>query len=249
MALKDHIPNFITLLNLLSGCIAIVFAFENQLVYASYFVGLAALFDFFDGFVARLLNVKSEIGKQLDSLADVISFGLVPGVILFQLIRYSINNAGIVFYSEDIIAYFAFLVPMFSALRLAKFNIDERQSDQFIGLPTPANAILVASFPLIIIQQTTLIGIGPDFFSVFLKNTYFLVAITILLSYLLVAEIPLLSLKFKSFNWDENKVRYFFLGVSLIVMILFYFLAIPIIIVIYILLSLFQKSKIQNQKS
>ena len=238
MAIKNHIPNFITLLNLLSGCIAIVFIFEDQLVVASYLIGLAAIFDFLDGFLARLLNAKSSIGKDLDSLADVISFGLVPGLILFKLINYSfenIMNSGITI----LIPYIAFLIPMFSALRLAKFNNDERQQIVFIGLPTPANALLIASFPLILIQKSTLVGIDISSVHSLFYNTVFLIALTILLSYLLIAKIPLLSLKFKTYNWNENKIRYIFLGISCIFLILLFYSAIPGIILLYILLSLF----------
>lgn len=238
MAIKHHIPNFITLLNLLSGCIAIVFIFENQLTIAAYLIGLAAVFDFLDGFFARLLKAQSPIGKDLDSLADVVSFGLVPGMILFKLLGYSIGistNTGITAF----IPFIAFLIPLFSALRLAKFNNDKRQTEVFMGLPTPANAILIASFPLILIQQSTLIGIDILSIQSLFLSTVFLIAITIFLSYLLVAEIPLLSLKFKTFGWEENKIRFTFLGISGILLILLYYSAIPLIILIYILLSLF----------
>ncbi len=238
MAIKNHIPNFITLLNLLSGCIAIVFIFENQLVIASYLIGLAAFFDFMDGFFARILNAQSPIGKDLDSLADVVSFGLVPGLILFKLLGYSIGIS----INTEIIAFFpfiAFLIPLFSALRLAKFNNDERQTDVFIGLPTPANALLVASFPLILTQQSTLIGIDILSIQSLFLSTIFLITITILLSYLLVAEIPLISLKFKTLSWKENKIRFIFLGISCLLLILLYFAAVPLIILMYILFSLF----------
>lgn len=240
MVIKNHIPNFITLLNLLSGCIAIVFIFENQLATASYLIGLAAFFDFMDGFFARILKSQSPIGKDLDSLADVVSFGLVPGLIMYKLIGYSIGisiNTGII----TLVPYIAFLIPLFSALRLAKFNNDERQTDIFIGLPTPANALLIASFPLILFQQSTLVGIDILSIQSLFLSKVFLIAITIFLSYLLIAEIPLLSLKFKTFNWKENKIRFLFLGISSLLLILLYFSAIPIIILLYILLSLFSR--------
>ena len=238
MSIKNHIPNFITMLNLLSGCIAIVFIFEDQLGIASYLIGLAAIFDFLDGFLARLLKAQSPIGKDLDSLADVISFGLVPGLILFKLINYSfenIMNSGITI----LIPYIAFLIPIFSALRLAKFNNDERQQDVFIGLPTPANALLIASFPLILIQKSTLAGIDISSIHSIFNSTVFLIALTILSSYLLIAEIPLLSLKFKTYSWHVNKTRYIFLGISCILLILLFYSAIPVIILLYILFSLF----------
>jgi len=244
MAIKNHIPNFITLLNLLSGCIAIVFIFKDQLAIASYLIGLAAIFDFLDGFFARLLKAQSPIGKDLDSLADVVSFGLVPGLILFKLIEYSSGisvNTGFI----SLLPFFAFLIPLFSAYRLANFNNDERQTDVFIGLPTPANAILIASFPLILIQGTTLLGINLLGIQSLFLSTVFLVVITMLLSYLLIAEIQLLSLKFKNFSWNDNKIRYIFLGICCMLLILFFYLAIPIIIILYILLSIIHT----NQKS
>jgi len=138
-----------------------------------------------------------------------------------------------------LIPYIAFLIPIFSALRLAKFNNDERQQDVFIGLPTPANALLIASFPLILIQKSTLAGIDISSIQSLFNSTVFLIALTILLSYLLIGEIPLLSLKFKTYNWQENKIRYIFLGISCILLILLFYSAIPVIILLYILLSLF----------
>ena len=140
--LKKHIPNAITCANLFSGCIGIVFAFKGEQEVAAYFVLLSGLFDFFDGMVARLLNVKSEIGKQLDSLADMVSFGFLPGVVMFQLLMLSD-------YSSAYLPYLGFLITVFSALRLAKFNIDERQTEDFIGLNTPKNTLFIVSLPFI----------------------------------------------------------------------------------------------------
>ena len=238
MEIKKHIPNFITFLNLLCGCFALVFAFDNNLILSSYLVGIAAIFDFLDGAMARLLNVKSVIGKELDSLADIVSFGVVPGVILFHLIKYSHNCPLISIGTINIIPFIAFLITIFSAMRLAKFNIDDRQSYNFIGLPTPANALLIASFPLIIAQKSTLIGITPEFFIQLLTNSYFLFGVTIILSYLLVSEISLFALKFKSFEWKENYVRYLFLLIFLILIILIGFLAFPISFILYIAFSM-----------
>lgn len=232
------------------GAIAIVFVFEDKLLISAYLIGLAAVFDFLDGMVARMLNVKSAIGKELDSLADVISFGLVPGFILFKLISYSTGYYPTITDITGFLPYFAFLIPAFSALRLAKFNIDDRQTDLFIGLPTPANAILIASLPLILLQDSTLVNVDMEFFSGIIQKKYFLLFLSGILSYLLVAEIPLFSMKFKSFSWQENKLRFIFIGISFIALILFYYLAIPLIILLYIILSLFfQKSKIVNLKS
>ncbi len=240
--IKEQIPNVITLLNLLTGCIAIVFGFEDQLVAASCLIGLAAVFDFFDGFAARLLKVSSPIGKELDSLADVVSFGIVPGVILYRLLSGNIDCPVINIAGKNIVPFIAFLIPLFSAIRLAKFNTDERQTDSFIGLPTPANAILIASFPLIIQQKSTLTGININLFSELTGNPYFIIILTIVLSYLLIAELPLMSLKFKTFNWKKNRIRYIFLSISMLLIILLFYTAIPLIILLYIILSLSSKN-------
>ena len=197
MKIKEHIPNFLTLLNLLSGCIAVVFAFEDIII-SSYLVGVAAIFDFLDGFTARLLKAKSSIGKDLDSLADMVSFGVVPGVILFRLIESSVMNENYDNYFLNFAPFIAFAVTLFSALRLAKFNNDERQTDIFLGLPTPANAILIASFPLILIQKTIPAGCNISTFQALFHNAAFLIATTIILSWLLISEIPMISLKFKN---------------------------------------------------
>lgn len=245
MNIKKNIPNAITSGNLLCGCLAIVCAFNGDLVWSAYLVGIAAVLDFFDGFTARLLNVHSEIGKQLDSLADMVTFGLVPGVVMFILM----SNAGACGYIEKmtetpvccmgIIPYWmpfcAFLITIFSALRLAKFNIDIRQTNSFIGVPTPAVAILICSLPLIKFFQP---HVGNFNIVPIIENPWFLLGLTILMSYLLVAELPLFALKFKNFGWADNKLRYIFLIVSLILLLLFQFIAIPIIIFLYISLSI-----------
>jgi len=240
MAIQKHIPNFLTLLNLFCGCCAILFSFDN-LVLTSYFVGLAVVFDFLDGFAARLFNAKSNIGKDLDSLADVVSFGVVPGMILFRLIEAFFTTGEYRNETLFYIPFIAFLIPLFSALRLAKFNNDERQTDSFIGLPTPANAILIASFPLILNQQSTLLDINLEGLQNLLNNVFVLIVMTIVLSYLLIAELPLFSLKFKSFSWAENKTRYIFLIISIVALILLFYSAIPIIIILYILISLLSR--------
>jgi CDP-diacylglycerol--serine O-phosphatidyltransferase len=196
-------------------------------------IGLAAIFDLLDGMVARMLNVKSEFGKQLDSLADLISFGMLPGIILFYLLTNIFTDTeGFMKYTS----FIAFLIPLFSALRLAKFNIDEKQKDSFIGLPTPANALFIASIPLILVQQNESI-IGNLF-----GNPGFIIILIFLLSFLLVAPIPLFSLKFKDFTWTKNSVQYIFIIISVILFILLNFLAIPIIIFLYVLLSIINNS-------
>ncbi len=232
MNIKKHIPNTITCGNLVCGCLAIVSAFEGNLLASTYLVGIAAILDFFDGFTARLLKVHSEIGKQLDSLADMVTFGVVPGVIIYHLFQSSLlmqedNHMGL-------IAYSAFLIPVFSALRLAKFNIDTRQSDSFIGVPTPANAILICSLPLIKSFQPT---VGDFNIVPIIESPIFLVSLSIIMSYLMVAELPLFALKFKNFGWADNKIRFSFLIVSLLLLVAFKFLAIPFIIFLYIILS------------
>ena len=225
MNIKKHIPNAITCCNLLCGCLAIVQIFGGNLVYAAYLVGLAAVFDFFDGFAARMLKVSSTIGKDLDSLADMVTFGVVPGLVMFKLIQLSIVN-----YTLPItISYIAFLIPIFSALRLAKFNNDTRQTESFIGLNTPANSMVICSIPLIFKQYPNLET---------LLNPYVLCVLSVGLSLLLVSEIPIFALKFKHFKWNGNEIRFVFLGLSLLMLITLQFLGIPLIIIMYVLLSL-----------
>ncbi|RLD56887.1 MAG: CDP-diacylglycerol--serine O-phosphatidyltransferase [Bacteroidetes bacterium] len=241
MQIKKQIPNTITLFNLISGSIAIVFAVEGQLELSAWMIGIAAIFDFFDGFAARLLKVTSEVGKELDSLADVISFGLAPGMILFSMLSNTGSCPEIIITERNIIPFIAFLIPAFSAYRLAKFNLDTRQTDSFIGLPTPANALLIASFPLIISQENNLFGIDMVFFTNIITHAGFLIPFIFLFSWLLIAEIPLMSLKFKTFKWGDNNIRYVFLIASLLLFIFFLYLSVPLIILLYLLLSFFGK--------
>jgi CDP-diacylglycerol---serine O-phosphatidyltransferase len=200
------------------------------LVFAAYMIGLAALIDFADGFVARLLNAYSLIGKDLDSLADCVTFGVLPGMMLYKLLQKSLM--GDVFGLETfvLLPYAAFLITIFSALRLAKFNVDTRQSDSFIGVPTPANAMLVGSLPLILKQH-------PDW-AQFVQHPYVLVAYILAMCYLMVCELPLFALKFKDFSFANNRIRYIFLLASLVLLVVLQFAAIPLIILLYILLSL-----------
>lgn len=248
MSFKKHIPNIITSGNLFCGCLAIVFAFESKLVYSAYFVGIAAILDFFDGFVARMLNVGGELGKQLDSLADMVTFGLVPGVVMYRLLSISLevyleNNPGLV--SDFIhLNLIAFLITIFSAMRLAKFNIDTRQSTSFIGIPTPANAMLICALPLILTFQPVVAAIR---FDLLILNPIFLFSLTLIMSYLLVAELPLFALKFKNFTFADNKMQFIFLLISLAMLFLFHFIAIPLIIALYIILSIFNNLSIKNK--
>lgn len=246
LKLKQHIPNAITCGNLLCGCLAIVQTFNGNLVWAAYLVGIAAVLDFFDGFFARLLKVSSPIGKDLDSLADMVTFGVVPGFVMFKLLlsarlfeqALELPHQGANTEYVFSVAYIAFLIPVFSALRLAKFNNDTRQSDSFIGLPTPANAIFICSLPL-------LLNMGPQFevntlnagLVGYIINTKTLAVMSLVLSVLLVAEIPLIALKFKSFGWKGNEMRFVFLGLSLGLLLAFQFIGIPLVILFYILIS------------
>jgi CDP-diacylglycerol---serine O-phosphatidyltransferase len=236
--ITKHIPNFLTCLNLLCGCLALILIFNNEFITAAYFVFAAGIIDFLDGFAARLLNAYSPIGKDLDSLADMVTFGVVPGMMLFQL---TIGN-GVEVELANILPYFSILIPVFSALRLAKFNNDKRQSESFIGLPTPANAFLICSLPFIIepcLHDVT--GNCTNQFDCYVQsiftNQWLFILFCCLMSFLLVAELPLFSLKFKSYGWKGNQIRFVFLGVSLIILILLKFSAIPLIIFLYILLS------------
>lgn len=225
LTIRKHIPNALTCCNLLCGCVGIVLVFEGRLLLAPYLIWLAAIFDFLDGFAARLLKVSSPIGGELDSLADNITFGLLPAVIVFAMVK----EPGLPVW----VPYLAFVIAVFSALRLAKFNVDTRQTDSFIGLPTPANALFISALPLVLAYSSLPVG--------FIGNPWFLLITSFILSFLLVAELPLLALKFKSFSWAENKLKYIFLITSVVLVILFKFVAIPLIILLYILISLFKK--------
>jgi CDP-diacylglycerol---serine O-phosphatidyltransferase len=221
-AIVRHLPNALTCGNLLCGCIGIIQVFQNQLVTASYLMLLAALLDFLDGFAARLLGVASPIGKELDSLADCVTFGALPSLIVFTLLGQQAPQ-------PTWLPYLALSLAIFSALRLAKFNIDTRQSESFIGVPTPANGLLVASLPLI---QTYQPAYAPLFESVPVLLGY-----SALMSYLLVAELPLFALKFKHFGWQGNQIKYIFLGLSVLLLGLWQVAAIPLIIGLYVGLS------------
>ncbi len=225
MKIKSHIPNAITLINLAVGVIGIIFVLQGELFSAAYFILLAAFFDFVDGFAARLLRVQSELGKQLDSLADVVSFGVLPGVILFTMVK---ENS-----TSEILPYFTLIVPVFSAYRLAKFNLDTRQSDQFIGLPTPANALLISTLPQLALHFTAL--------GEMINTPVFLVILAGISSFLLVAEIPLIALKFKTFEFSENRFRYILLLLALSIFIWLGLAGLPFIILAYIGLSILEK--------
>lgn len=232
--MKKHLANFVTTLNLICGCFGIGYLFNYDIITASYFVFIAAIFDFLDGFVARKLNAQSPFGKDLDSLADVVSFGVLPGLIMFVLLNLCFEDSE---GWQHYLPYSSFLIPVFSALRLAKFNNDTKQKENFIGLPTPANALFIASIPFIIQMNN---ADESNYITELFGNPGFLSGLVIILSFLLVSPLPLFSLKLTSLTWKDNSYRYIFLGVSVILILLFKFLAVPLILVIYIILSIIQ---------
>ena len=235
---RKHVPNAITCCNLFSGCVGVVFVFSdnpNGLIFGAYAIFLAAIFDFFDGLASRVLQSFSIIGKDLDSLADMISFGFLPSAILYELFR----QAPQIDHVSAYLNFIAFLIAVFSMLRLAKFNNDTRQKESFIGLPTPANAILVASLPFILKQHPSF---GP-----YILNPYGLSCFVLIMCALLVAELPLMSLKFKNRDFQANRFRYVLLLLSAILILFFKFAAVPVIIVMYVTLSVVQ-SRLTHDK-
>lgn len=251
--MKKQIPNIITLLNLLCGVLSIysLFAMEEPVV-AAIFIILGAVFDFFDGMTARLLKVSSPIGKELDSLSDVVSFGVAPSFIALHYLSVYVNSLIPCFPNPnvdyDYIKYLEFLcfIPLFMALmssyRLAKFNLDTRQTDNFIGLPTPANAFLWLSIPLIEYAVDNHWYSACNSVSLFIYNTvssfYFIAIVSLIMSFLLVSEIPMFSLKFHNLSWKDNKVRFIFLILSLVLIGCFNVVALPIIIFMYLIISI-----------
>ena len=227
-----HIPNTLTSCNLISGCIAIVFALSANYTMALTFIVVGAVFDFFDGMSARLLGVSSPIGKELDSLADVVTFGVAPSSMIYTLLL-TLSKSG---WNETLafaIPYVSFVMAAFSALRLAKFNLDERQTTSFIGLPTPANALFWGA-----------LIVGNE--NVFDENSYYIYLLIILVfvsSWLLVAEIPMFALKFKHWGWRDNKVKYVFLISCLPILLIFGISGISVIIAWYICLSFLTTKK------
>jgi len=233
-------------MNLFSGLIAVIFALKGDLALASFFILLGIIFDFFDGFAARILNVSGELGKQLDSLADAVTSGVAPAMIMYKLLEQSQNqtewyqdfssSVGSWIPTDDKTIYFfpfiGLLIAIAAVYRLANFNIDTRQSNSFIGVPTPAMTMVIAALPLIIVYSDIDVAVNLA------QNKYVLIAITIIFSVLMNTELPLFSLKFKNFSLKDNLLVYTFLIASLILIVLLHFVAIPIIIVIYILLSL-----------
>lgn len=252
MSLKRHIPNIVTLLNLFSGCIALIFAVYGNFVAAAIFVFLGIFFDFFDGLLARKLNVQSPLGIQLDSLADLVTSGVVPGIIMFKLISLATDAPEFSDYNDSwnsifhwqgfkmsILPLVGLFIALASAYRLAKFNLDEDQQSYFKGLPVPANTLVILSLPLILEYQNS------DLINSIIINKWFLIGLTLLSCYLLNSNIKLFALKFKNWGFKDNAVRYIFLILSVVLLIVLQFAAIPLVIALYIILSILTKSQIK----
>lgn len=233
--MKKHIPNTLTCCNLFSGCIATLFAFQANYETAFCFIIIGAVFDFFDGFAARLLHVSSNIGKELDSLADNITFGFAPAAIVFSLLKEflsvcSAENASLGCPLTEYLPFLAFLMAAFSGIRLAKFNVDERQTTTFIGLPTPANALFWASLS---------VAIKNNFEALSTSWTVPMMIVGVVIScWLLVCEIPMFALKFKSFALKDNVIRYGFIAMSIFLLLALGWVGFSAIIVLYVLTSI-----------
>lgn len=235
------VPNAITAMNLVCGSLSVFFAVDGQLGLAAVFIFAAAVFDFLDGFSARLLKAYSSIGKELDSLADLISFGLAPAAIIFTMLELTLfgKNQHIqdieANWSQWILLYSSLIIPVAGAFRLAKFNTDDRQSEQFLGMPIPANAIYFASLALMLVLGNQSIA------EPIILNKYTLLASIFASSFLMVSELPMFSLKFKNMNLKENALRFFFLGVTVLMLIFLQIYALPLIIIWYVFLSIVSK--------
>ena len=258
------VPNLLSLGNLLCGCIAILNVIDGNIGVAVYLVMLACVFDFLDGFAARGLKQGSPMGKELDSLADMVTFGVVPGMVMFEMIRFSVvanetmnvlDTSGFISDWKAYLPYTGFIITAFSALRLAKFNVDTKQSESFIGLPTLANALFVCGVPLIFgITEAAFNGFtytqfgwattlwpahsnAPDLIVNALNSPWMLIGITVVFSFLLISPIPMFSFKIKSIQWKGNEIRYIFLAIAIGLAVWLKMAALPLIIVVYILLS------------
>lgn len=248
-----QIPNLFTLLNLIFGCIAIVYIVETgtafdadgqyfslspQIWMGSLFIGLAALVDFFDGFLARLLNADSEMGKQLDSLADIVSFGVAPSLIMYQFLRLSFVGSEDAFNTSFIWFVPAFILAAAGAWRLARFNISAASLTHFKGVPIPAAGLFIASLPLVYWNAKY-----PQLIALF-HNPWFLYAIILITSWLMVSNLSLMALKFKDFSFKNNLPKIILLAIAILAILLFQWLSVPIIFVAYIILSLLFKNKL-----
>lgn len=241
--MKYWIPSFVTVLNLFCGCLACIAALTDNINVTAILVFIALILDFLDGFLARKLGAESEFGKQLDSLADLITFGLVPGIIVFKMFLNTNSNTNEILFSDwdiDFLPLTAFLITISSAIRLANFNIDINQKNSFLGLPTPANTLFIVSLPLIKTYQ------GSPIIFELLTEELVLFIITMISSFLLNMPIPLLAIKFKNNSWQDNKYQIVFLIISFILLIALKFLAVPLIIITYIILSIVKFTSKQN---
>jgi CDP-diacylglycerol--serine O-phosphatidyltransferase len=244
--MKKFVPNAITLLNFSCGVMAIVaLLLWNNSLFASMFIVLGAVFDFFDGMVARKLKVSSDMGKELDSLADVVTFGVAPALIATNLLLIQSPKYEFLQVCHRIICYIPLCMAVMSCYRLAKFNIDDRQKTSFIGLPTPANALIWLSIPVISYisyNNIYLWGIycekGYACFTCLLNNPYMILISSVILAFLLVSPLPLFALKFKNLTWKENKIKFIFLIIAALLIFLMSIYAIPVIIIVYILISI-----------
>ncbi|WP_284651851.1 CDP-alcohol phosphatidyltransferase family protein [Flavobacterium terrisoli] len=242
MNIKRLIPNLFTMLNLFCGCVAVVLVAGNEFDWAFYFVCLGIFFDFFDGFFARKFGVSGPLGVQLDSLADMVTSGVVPGFVMYQLLmdRKNLYVSNLDWFDISL-PYLGFIITLGACYRLAKFNIDTRQSDSFIGVPTPANALFITSLPLVANYFHTEIDMG------FSYNCWFLLLLTALSAYVMNAKIPLFSLKIKNFSVAKYKLQIFFLAISVLMLVFLQILAVPLIILLYVLLSVI--NNIVNKKA
>lgn len=242
--IRKYSPNFITCLNIISGSLAVLFAIKGELSVSVILIIAATIFDFFDGLAARILHAYSPLGKELDSLADMISFGLAPGMLMMVMQEYALfginvraeNFLDLSIWEITCISA-SLLIPVFSAVRLAKFNIDTRQTNSFIGLPTPANALFIASLALITEHGKF------EILDAYILQPFVLLVITIVMSLLLVSELPMFSLKFKNISWIDNKVRYIFLSISVTLILAFNIYGIAAVILSFILISVLLRLK------
>lgn len=240
--LSRHIPNLLTSLNLFSGCVALVFVFQGNIPVFTALIGASLFFDFLDGFAARMLKAGSPFGKELDSLADVVSFGLVPGAIMYHLFLDSVPLTLMLDQPwTKFVAFFPFIITVFSALRLAKFNLDTRQTDSFIGLPTPAATIFITGIAYVLYDDR--LSLTPV-----VLNSYFIAGLSMVISYLLVAEIPLMALKFKSFGWKENSDQYLLILASVVFVYKMGVPGVSLSIILYLILSLLSHYSKKNKK-
>ena len=235
MSFKQHIPNAITCGNLVSGCLSIMFLTENMPIKAAIMVFVAGLFDFLDGFTARLLKTQSSIGADLDSLSDVVSFGVAPGFIMCWLMDRAYDLPACTFFGIDVLPCLAFVLPIFSAIRLAKFNNDETQTTTFRGLPAPGMALFIVSLPLALSQAGHLTDGVLSYWAC--------VGITLIFSFMMVSRLRFFSFKMKTAKWEGNEVRWIFLLVAIIGFVVFRWLALPFVMLLYILLSIFFTEK------